>query len=205
VALEAGETYFVCALERHKVIKRIVKILVLLCALCGEWSVAAPDAEESRHRDRDGSAAKLFDAHGKFVGKVVFFNGFAEGGVILNIHGALVYAGINRIGTPAGDWSATQLEWWGAGAYFSGPNCSGTVYIAYPSEPFRPTAMVRSGATATLYVASEGPRQIVTVHSVEDRPGLCREVDPPFEVQAWTVGSTFDLTQHYLELLRVGF
>jgi hypothetical protein len=205
VAFFAGEASYSLR-QGGKVNKRIVKSLVVLSALWGAWSVAATDEEDSARHDRDRPVAKLIDANGKLVGKLVYFDAYGaltEGGVVLSIQGALVYAGIHRITTLFVE-SASQLQWSGVHPQFSGPNCSGTVYIPSATGPLRPTAIVRNGATATLYVASGAPTQMVTVRS-EDASLGCSPYDSPSQSSAWTVESTFDLTQHYPEPLRVGF
>jgi hypothetical protein len=186
--------------------KRFVNSFVLLSALWGAWSVAGADEEDRARQDRDRPVAKLFDANGKFVGKVVYsMSSASAGGVILDIHGALVYAGISRITGPTGSESATQLQWTGLPAAYSGPNCSGTVYIPYAAGPLRPASIIRSGATAMLHVASGAPSQYVTVRSEEVYGGgPCTDSYQPYQSLVWTVESTFDLTQNYPEPLRIG-
>ena len=56
---------------------------------------------------------RLYDAGGKFVGDVEYFSWPSEGGVVPNIHGALVYAGIVRSATPPSSQSASQFQWYG--------------------------------------------------------------------------------------------
>ncbi|SAL52569.1 hypothetical protein [Caballeronia humi] len=181
----------------------LVNSLVLLAAAYGTWPVAAEEEDRGRH-DRDFLGAKLFAANGKFVGKVVYYGWSSEGGVLLKINGVLVYAGINRVTTPPGSglYSATQMQWSGDSPTYTVPNCSGTVYIGYPSGPFRPTATVRSGATAVLHIGSVSPQQLVTVRS-ENYAGTCYNYDYTYQKGVWTVESTFDLTQNYPEPLRI--
>jgi hypothetical protein len=197
------ENFLHPARKGGRVNKQLVATFVLLSALWGAGSVAIADDEDSLHHNSDRPVPKLFDANGKYVGNVVYFGEpeFGDPGVILNIHGALVYASIKR---PLD--SPTQLQWHGFGPSYSGPNCSGTVFVQYARGPFRPAAIVRSGATATLYVASGTLQQMVTVQStVTGPPETCWSESSSYVIPAWTVESTFDLTQHYPEPLRVGF
>lgn len=100
--------------------KRLVNSLVLSAALLGAWPAAAADEEDSARHDRDRPVAKLLDANGRVVGKLVYFDygGYitpyerlAQGGVILNIQGVLVYASVVR-SNPA-DESVRELKWYG--------------------------------------------------------------------------------------------
>ncbi|SAL75345.1 hypothetical protein AWB67_04745 [Caballeronia terrestris] len=183
--------------------------LVLLSALWGTSSVSAADVEDSARHDRDHPVAKLFDANGKFVGELEYFDVFGDpgAGVILNIHGTPVYAGITRIRLDQGEKSATEMEWAGNAAHFTGPNCSGTPYLSTvpPAVPLRPAAIVRNGAIATLYVASRGRQQWITAISAGGLWGTDCWDNYGGELRAWAVESTIDLTQRYPEPLRVGF
>lgn len=185
--------------------------LVLLSALWGTWSASTAEVEDNARHDhyRDHPVAKLFDANGKLVGDMVYFDVFGDpgSGVILNIRGTPVYAGINRIRLDQGEKSATEMEWIGNAAHFTGPNCSGTPYLSSvpPGVPLRPAAIVRNGTTATLYVASPGRQQWVTAISAGGYYGVDCLSNFGGELRAWAVESTFDLTQHYPEPLRVGF
>lgn len=167
---------------------------------------SADEIDGARH-ERDRPVAKLFDANGKLVGKLVYFYGaYVQGGVVLNVHAAPVYAGVRHVGDTQQTESATEMRWEGIRPIFAGPNCTGAVYVRFASGPLRPTALARSGATATLYVASVGRKQIVTVGSTGGvDPGECYTSDSPSQTLAWKVESTFDLTQHYPEPLRVGY
>ncbi|SAL00266.1 hypothetical protein AWB81_05865 [Caballeronia arationis] len=165
--------------------------------------LASDEADRARH-DREYPVAKLFDANSKFVGRLVTFDSYnVAAGVVLNVQGVLVYASISPI-LIGNDPSATEMKWSGNPGLFAGSNCSGDAYIRSAVGPLRPTALARSGATATLYVGSAGPKQLVTARSQGTGPENCYS-ESPFETQAWTVESTFDLTQHYPEPLRVGY
>ncbi|SAL75332.1 hypothetical protein AWB67_04743 [Caballeronia terrestris] len=202
--------------------KRLVNSLVLSAALLGAWPAAAADEEDSARHDSDRPVAKLLDANGRVVGKLVYFDygGYitpyerlAQGGVILNIQGVLAYASVVR-SNPA-DESVRALKWYGNPGYFSGPNCSGEVYVLLSAfGPLRPAAIVRKGPKATLYVASSKPRETVTLRSGGGytpsgyiNPDIdCNDYGgQTTEIKAWKIGSTFDLTQHYPEPLRIGF
>jgi hypothetical protein len=179
---------------------RIFNSLVLLSALLGTcWAAAADEDDRARH-DRDRPVAKLFDANGKLVGKMVYFQG---PGVVLNIHGAPVYAGITRIGDGYLEQSATDLKWSSGTGAFAGPNCSGTIYVTSEAGVLRPTATVRNGSTVTLYVASGGRQQTVLLSSWGE-PGADCFSARPVQLRAWAVESIFDLSQNYPEPLRIG-
>jgi hypothetical protein len=138
-----------------------------------------------------------------------YFDVFGDpgAGVILNIHGTPVYAGITRIRLDQGEKSATEMEWAGNAAHFTGPNCSGTPYLSTvpPAVPLRPAAIVRNGAIATLYVASRGRQQWITAISAGGLWGTDCWDNYGGELRAWAVESTIELTQRYPEPLRVGF
>jgi hypothetical protein len=99
------------------------------------------------------------------------------------------------------------MEWIGNAAHFAGPNCSGTPYISSvpAAVPLLPAAIVRNGAIATLYVASRGRQQAVSVMSAGGYWGIDCFSNNGGEIRAWAVESTIDLTQRYPEPLRVGF
>jgi hypothetical protein len=180
---------------------RIFNSLVLLSALFGTCLATAADENGGARHGRDGPVAKVFDANGRVVGEMMYFQGYP--GVVLNIHGAPVYAGITRIGNGYFEQSATDLKWSSGDAAFAGPNCSGTVYVVSDVGVLRPTATVRNGSTVTLYVASGSRQQAVLISSVGE-PGVDCSSYSPAQRLVWAVESIFDLTQNYPEPLRIG-
>jgi hypothetical protein len=205
-----------------KVNKRLVNSLILSAALLGAWAASAADEGDSARHDRDRPVAKLLDANGRVVGKLVYFfypgyitpyERIAQGGVILNIDGVLVYATVVR--SNSAEESVRELKWYGNPGYFSGPNCTGEVYVVLSDfGPFRPAAIVRKGPKATLYVASSKPKETVTLRSGGGYASVgyvnpdvdCKDYGgQTTERRAWKIGRTFDLTQRYPEPLRIGF
>ncbi|SAL78632.1 hypothetical protein AWB66_05884 [Caballeronia telluris] len=192
--------------------------LMSVLALC-LVAVRAPahglwDGDDDRgwgeHARPEGKHAsvRLYDARGTVVGDVVYVSGIGyDGGVVLNVKGVFVFAGISRVGNvgPGGATSASEMRWQYPQLAYSGENCSGTPYIYYERGAFRPSAIERKGTTATLYIAQDTVSQTTPIGSFGAVIGdpICIRGAPVFVSKAWPVESTLDLTQLYPEPLRI--
>jgi hypothetical protein len=153
--------------------------------------------------------AKLYDARGALVGDVLYVDGiYYRGGVVLNVDGVFVFAGFARVGGfgTGQPLSSSELAWQYPQLAYSGENCAGTPYIYYERGAFRPSAIVRRGNTATLYIAKDTQSQRVNfgsyVNSMNYEP--CSNGRPLFSENAWPVERTVDLTQLHPEPLHIG-
>ncbi|MGF6267199.1 hypothetical protein OKW49_008193 [Paraburkholderia youngii] len=195
--------------------RRLLHFALIMCV--ATFSYAGEDAGW-RHRGDEQKTLKLFDAHGNPVGPVVSYG--AENGVMLPINGALVFLPVQRISrvdavTATQQFSSTQLQWAAnSGVFYSTSNCSGQAFVGVlnvedgnDAAPTRPLVLVRVGSNVSLYIATNTHSQTQSMSSFFfPFPGnaTCQPMATQ-PIIGWNAESTFDLTGHYPEPLRMGF
>ena len=152
---------------------------------------------------------KVFDAKGRLVGPLSQV-GSAEG-VVLNVGGVSTFAAITRpFDDNTGQLHASKYAWTGIGLSYTTADCSGPPIILDAPPAFRPSAVDRNGASATLYIAPDAPTTLMTVQS-SGYEGFCEPLTdghsgpPPFTGNAWSIQTVYSLTDHYPEPLAVHY
>jgi hypothetical protein len=174
----------------------------------------SPERRDDDHRN----TPNVYDAQGALVGPLASASGVS--GVFLSVNGALTFAPIIHsardysLGRLSAPRSASQYQWSDSASvpYASG-DCSGTPLIPQPGNTQdtsvgRPSLVVRIGADATLYVASDAYSSANVTGSflTTGVPSSCfRESPGNFTSPAWPAESAYPITQHYPEPLSVRF
>ncbi|MFM0040297.1 hypothetical protein PQQ73_37615 [Paraburkholderia strydomiana] len=183
-----------------------MRYFIVLALLMLNAAAAGADNLQDRRRGSEGEERhipKVFDAQGKFVGRLEGSSG--GDGVYLEVNGAVVFAAIARQ-TNGAQASATQWQWASAG-FISYPSsdCSGPPLIFYYSG-VQPSMAVRQGADVVLYVASGGSSTTVHASSVRQNPNIDQCTANAYDIPGFVVEpSGYSLTQHYPEPLTIRF
>ncbi|WP_082378284.1 hypothetical protein [Caballeronia cordobensis] len=173
--------------------------------------------DDDGHHHRDRHVPKVFDAQGREVGPLE--SDAVENGVYIEINGAITFVPISRVATNDRA-SATQFQWGsyrpipiGAVAYpYS--DCSGTPVLFYevPSGTQlhttygpRPSITVRQGADVTVYIASDADAGPAGVQSTHRNPNFSECTPYVATFTAFTVGSSYVITQHHPEPLTIHY
>jgi hypothetical protein len=122
--------------------------------------------------------------------------------VVFRVQQIPVYVILEHVGVnTAGNVSPTDLEWARTNVEFTSTDCSGTPLISASasSNPFRPSAVVRNGNTATLYIAGTAPAIPQQIHSSLGLSCAALSIVDP----VYSVVTTVDLTHLHPEPLRV--
>jgi hypothetical protein len=164
------------------------------------------------------TAPTIVDAANKVVGLAV------NGGVILSVGGVRVFAPLQL--TPLGtdpnviEYSPVALQWAATitNVYFATNNCSGTPILYGAANvsggsapglvaPWRPSIVVRTGNTATLYIAGTAnpSNQAVNSNFTAYPTGNsdCTPYAEPASLPVFAIQSTMDLTRLHPEPLHV--
>ncbi|GJH14760.1 hypothetical protein IAG25_28635 [Caballeronia sp. EK] len=191
---------------------------ILIASVLATLALTAHAGDDDGHHHRDRQVPKVFDAQGREVGPLESDAG--QNGVYIEINGAITFVPIGRVGT-AERASATQFQWGsdrpiliGTVAYPSS-DCSGTpvlIYsfgsgtqvLLYTSGP-RPSIAVRQGADVTVYIASDADSGPVNVQSSHLNSNFSECTRFVATITAWTVGSSYVITQHHPEPLTIHY
>jgi hypothetical protein len=184
------------------------RFLLVLFAFNAALALAHGDGDWPRRSDDDAHLPRLIDARGHVVGPLKNFGG-AEG-VFLDIDGAPVFVPVEHRLVSSLAYSSTEFEWLNKiTVYYSSTDCAGEVLIVDPAVSPRPAVVVRNGTDVTLYVAGNGASSDAQIHSAKTQDtSSATTCDSPianFDSPAWTAPTTFSLTEHYPEPLRVAF
>ncbi|BBP99084.1 hypothetical protein BSFA1_42130 [Burkholderia sp. SFA1] len=191
---------------------------ILIASVLATLALTAHAGDDDGHHHRDRHVPKVFDAQGREVGPLE--SDAIENGVYIEINGAITFVPIGRVGTVERG-SATQFQWGsdrpiliGEVAYPTS-DCSGTPFLYYShgsgtlgppltSGP-RPSIAVRQGADVTVYIASDADSSPVNVQSAlgNPNPSECQRLRAT--LTAWTVGSSYVITQHHPEPLTIHY
>ena len=181
-----------------------MRYLLMLAMLLGAMSAYAGDSQDQgdgrRGDDRSGPP-KVYDAQGKYVGRLETNSN--QDGVFLTINGAVTFVGIGRLSVGS-QISATQFQWASVGVIsYPSTDCSGPPLLEYVSGP-RPSMAVRQGADVVLYVAGEANSTTVHASSTRQNPNI--NVCSPFSFdlnQVFIPDTPYPLTQMYPEPLTI--
>ena len=91
--------------------KRIVTSLILLSFFVGAWPVSAADEIDVARQERDARSRSFLTPTAVRRQASVFLRRLCPGRVVLNVHGAPVYAGIRHVGDTQQTESATEMRW----------------------------------------------------------------------------------------------
>lgn len=184
------------------------RILVVLLVMCANASLAH-DRDDSPHRGRDELRLPMvYDAQGKAIGPLEVYSGV--NGVYLAIDGEPVFVSVNHKRVGPLQYSASQYEWM---TYTFVPypshDCSGSVAVADAGSP-TPAMPVREGADVTIYIATKGmsgDTQVWSFKQTDPSTGVTTCMTNPVNEgeNYWAIRSTYPLTQHYPEPLRVAY
>jgi hypothetical protein len=182
------------------------QVVFVLLALYAISSVA--DERDQRHRQGKDElrVPMVYDAQGKAVGSLEVYSG--NSGVYLNIEGRAVFVAIDHKRVGPLQYSASQYEWLGAGFVpYMSRDCSGSVAVADAGSP-APAMPVREGADVTVYIAgteTSGNVQVWSYKTVNASTGVTTCTSSPFDAgnSSWQIKSTYPLTQHFPEPLRI--
>jgi len=170
---------------------------------------ADADNGQDRRRNDDHHVLRVFDAHGKPVGRLASYHGYD--GVYLDINGAIVFAAVTWLRIDPNTIDSSKFQWWTFGPFnYSTTDCSGSPIIAPGSGP-RPAIATRNGADVTLLIAGNTvstPAQIVAVFDGTrcTPPPVIGHVPPSTApVPAFTAETNYPLTAHYPEPLTIGY
>ncbi|SAK82756.1 hypothetical protein AWB78_04045 [Caballeronia calidae] len=100
----------------------------------------AGDKDGDRQRNDEHRALKLFDAHGKLIGRLASYGGYD--GVFLSIDGVLVFAQITRLNSNFHAYDSAKFQWLDSFLLpYSNPTCSGSPVILTDTGPRPSVAM----------------------------------------------------------------
>ena len=183
-------------------------VMSLSCLGVRSFADDAPDARRSEHH-----VWKVIDARGQVVGALVsMYPDSGEGtlpGVVLRVHGAIVFLPIHRAIGGNGQALASQYAWGGTlhVNYFPSADCSGTPFVTGDqSAALRPSTIVRQGTEATLFIAPDNYTMNIAPSTRSTRfvsIDLCSPETQATRVEGWIPESSFPLTQYYPEPLTL--
>ncbi|WP_321800392.1 hypothetical protein [Caballeronia sp. J97] len=170
---------------------------------------ANADHDQDHARHGDHRALKVFDAQGKFVGRLASYHGYD--GVYLDIDGAIVFAAVTWLRIDPNNADSSKFQWSTFGPFnYSTTDCSGSPIIPPGSGP-RPSIAMRKGADVTLLIAGDTvstPARIVAVFDGTNcaPPPTIGHVPPSTApVPAFSAETNYPLTAHYPEPLKIGY
>ncbi|MGA7778068.1 MAG: hypothetical protein WCA85_10225 [Paraburkholderia sp.] len=150
-----------------------------------------------------------FDSHGKRIGPVLSLG--TIDGVILSINGVTTFIPVERVTNSAGQFLASQYEWW-SGTYssiFPSSDCSGPpIIVGDVLGTLRPSTVIRQGNDATAYIAPDTYSTTITTAMSLYSSGQCLSGStlPPYITgEGWTPESSYSLTQNYPEPLSIHY
>jgi len=165
-------------------VKRIVAFVSLLLLAAGSYGENG--REPGRRENQALGVAAVFDANGAFVGSAQALD--ANFGVVIEINGAAVFVGIQRLSADTfANASATQFRWKAIDCTVSA-NCSDPLLVNCGGAlcPARPSMAVRRGSGVAVYVASPSNSIAGNIFNPE-----------------WAIEAIYDLTLHHPEPLTV--
>lgn len=176
---------------------------ILIASVLATLALTAHAGDDDGHHHRDKRhVPTVFDAQGGEVGPLEFDAG--QDGVYIEINGAITFVPIGRVGTNERA-SATQFQWGSVGIVaYPSSDCSGSPVLLYTSGP-RPSIAVRQGADVTVYVASDADSGPVNVQSSHQNPNFSQCTPFVNTIAAFTVGSSYVITQHHPEPLTIRY
>ncbi|KXV11127.1 hypothetical protein CR51_07635 [Caballeronia megalochromosomata] len=182
------------------------RILLVLLALFASTTFADEREQRRHHANDELRLPVVYDAQGKAVGSLEVYSGV--NGVFLNIGGRAVFVAIDHKRVGALQYTTSAYEWVGAGFVpYMSHDCSGSMAVADAGSP-APAMPVREGADVTVYIAGTEPSggvQVWSYKTVNALTGVATCTSVPFDAggNSWPIKSTYPLTQHFPEPLRV--
>jgi hypothetical protein len=164
--------------------------------------VTSMSAAPAFAHDNDPPLLKVYDAQGKVIGRFDYQD--RAQGVFVRVNGADIFLPIEHRPVSATEVSIDQFQWAQTLVVgFASKDCTGP---AFPSSFFgapRPSATVRAGVEATVYIAGTGLSGSAQIgSSYENGQCVASGSDWP---QYWKAESSYSLTEHYPEPLSVHY
>lgn len=184
------------------------RVLLVLFAFCASTTVAVERDQRRHHGNDEPRLPMVYDARGKAVGYLEVYSGAS--GVFLNIEGRAVFLAIAHKRLGPLQYSASQFEWVVASPVpYMSHDCSGSVAVGNQGSP-TPAMPVREGADVTVYIAGteiSGGVQVWSYKAIDPSTGVATCTSNPVDAGSndWPIGSTYPLTQHFPEPLRVSY
>jgi hypothetical protein len=175
---------------------------VAVFLMCMTAQALADDAVTSSASSRNTKALKVFDANGKAIGLLSSVSG--ADGVFLSVNGTITFARIVPQTPVAGTPSNPIRYIWGSNydVGFASTDCSGQPTLDYSVNWPRPSAVLRQGSDATIYVGSDTTTTPASIKSFLSgttcslRNGAAQSVP---------VESSLSLSQKYPEPMTIGY
>lgn len=184
------------------------RFLVVLFALCASLSFADERNDPAHHGGDELGLPTVYDAQGKVVGPLEVYSGV--NGVYLDIDGRVVFVEVDHKRIGPSQYSASQYEWVAATFVpYPSLDCSGSAAVADTGSP-TPAMPLREGADVTVYIAGtevSGDVQVWSVKTIDASTGVATCETNSFDEGGpyWPTKSTYPLTQHFPEPLRVAY
>lgn len=180
---------------------------LLLLIVIATGSFAGERDDSPRDGSDEGLLPVVYDAQGREVGPLESLSGV--NGVFVAIDGEPVFAVIDHKQLGTLHYSASEYQWVERGRLgYASTDCSGAVLVPVAESPV-PAIAVRDGADVTIYTAVKGYSGDIPVRSAKETDGSgvtsCMTIPLGIGAGYWATKSTYPLTQHLPEPLRIGY